>query len=1509
MTKNPLENYIMSKTLYEKSFEHDACGVGLVASIDGVRTNKVLKKAIEAVVNLTHRGAVGGDKKTGDGAGVLTQLPLELFDEFLSEKDVNQVTIGNFGVGMFFLPKKENILHKKSLELINKIIKEHDLNLISSREVPVDDSALGEKALEAKPSIFQFFVTDNDFLNQDEFERKLLLIRKTLERESLKAKINDFYCCSFSSRTIVYKGMLQAHQLDQFYLDLRNPNYKTNKVIFHQRYSTNTFPEWKLAHPFRYLAHNGEINTIRGNVNWMRARENSCSSDIWSTKIDQIKPFVSPEGSDSSDLDNTLELLSISGRGLLKAVSMLVPEAYEKDEVFDKDLKAFYEYSSCIAEPWDGPAALVFTDGNIIGAALDRNGLRPVRYHVTKDNLLVLGSEAGMVHVPPAEILRSGRIAPGKMLAIDSNRKILLSDTEIKEEISNSYDYQNWSEKNFHSLSEIIKNKKLSSFVEEISPEKLLNLQKVFGYSLEDLERLIEPMSLTAKEPIGSMGDDTPIAALSAKPKSVFNYFKQLFAQVTNPPIDPYREDSVMSLRVVFGDKSAFFNHDEDQGKFYYLDSPVLTKNEMDFFKNISSDDLKVAEIDTTFFISKRAGLDKAIKVISDEAINKVKNGANILLLTDKAVSKDKAAIPIQLVVSKIHHSLINNGLRMKTSIIVESAEVKEDHHICCLLGYGASAVYPYLAFSSAYQWMGKFDEDINHYMENYKLALERGILKVLSKIGISTVASYTGSQIFEIIGIDEKTTKEFFPGTVTRIQGVSLKNFENDTLALHKKAFNDETEDKLKEEGIYRFRKDGEYHSLNPLIFKSLRKLSKTASYEDYLKFNELHESRPPSLIRDLMDFKLGESISIDLVESEEEIMKRFRTGAMSHGALSTETHEAVAIAMNRIQGKSNSGEGGENSERYTPDENGDSRNSAIKQVASGRFGVTPEYLASAKQIEIKMAQGAKPGEGGQIPGPKVSTEIASQRNSVPGVGLISPPPHHDIYSIEDLAQLIYDLKHANVNAKVGVKLVSEVGVGTVAAGVAKGYADYIQISGCEGGTGASPLGSIKHAGIPWEMGLSETQQVLVMNDLRGKVTLTVDGGFQRGFDVVVAAMLGAEEYGFGTSVLVALGCVMARQCHLNTCPVGIASQKPELRKKFPGIPEEAVNYLFSVAHDVRQILAKIGVTSLDEIVGRTEYLKIKSKINFNKTKNIDLSRIIADPDPSNTKPRKRILESNNRDEDPIDFELINYFRKSIDELSPNEISLSINTVDRTVGAILSGAIAKKYGNKGLPDNTININFRGISGQSFGGYLINGINLNLEGEANDYVGKSMHGGEVAIYPDKETKFLSDGNSIIGNTVLYGATGGKLFASGLAGERFCVRNSGATAVVEGAGDHACEYMTGGEVYILGPIGKNFGAGMSGGIAYIFNENKDISLNVNQDMVFIDELSENDKIKIKNIINEHLAKTGSKKAKAILEDFDNKVSNFVRIIPKEIYKILESKGISIDDFNFIKPDIN
>ena len=1496
-----------NRLLYEREFEHDACGVGFVADINGERSNKVLKRAIEAVINLTHRGAIGGDQKTGDGAGILTQLPLEFFDQILS---LDNILPGNLGVGMFFLPKKSEVDYEKSLKIIRDCILESGISLLATRQVPVDSSGLGQKALETLPDIQQFFVSDTSFTNQEKFERNLFKTRKIIDSKAKENNIKDIYCCSFSSKTICYKGMLIAHQLDQFYLDLRNPNFKTSLAVFHQRYSTNTFPDWKLAHPYRYIGHNGEINTLMGNKNWMKARENSSVSKIWGKDINFIKPFITPDGSDSSDLDNALEILTLSGRDILQSVCMLIPEAYEKDPTMPNELKSFYDYSSCIVEPWDGPAAIVFTDGRYVGAALDRNGLRPIRYHVTDDNLIILGSEVGIVDIPVKNVIRSGRVGPGKILAVDTENKVLLFDKEIKNNLAKTLDYKKWTSERFHKVSEIISsNEPGKQDISDFSEEEILLFQKAFGYSLEDLERLIEPMSRSGKEPIGSMGDDTPISALSSKPKSVFSYFKQRFAQVTNPPIDPYREESVMSLRVLMGDKSSFLDSIDPKEEFLCFDSPVLTDKEMNWIKNLKSKKFSVSQINTLFPVSKKNGLESSLNNIVNKAIAEVDKGFKILLLSDRNISKTKAPIPMLAAVSAIHHELISQGKRMKVSIVVESGEVREDHHVCCLLGYGASCINPYLAFASVTDWMATFEGDPEHHLSNYKLALERGVLKIMSKMGISTVASYTGSQIFEIVGIDDQTTNNYFPGTVSRIGGVSIGDFETDTLIFHSNAFKKKIGERLKEEGIYRFRKDGEYHSLNPLLFKSLRKLSKTASYDDYKNFVLLHENRHPSMIRDLLEFKSVGEIPIDDVEPIEEIVKRWRTGAMSHGALSTEAHQAVAIAVNRIGGKSNSGEGGENSNRFTKDSDGNWRNSAIKQVASGRFGVTPEYLAAAEVIEIKMAQGAKPGEGGQIPGSKVSEEIASQRYSIPGVGLISPPPHHDIYSIEDLAQLIYDLKHANTSAKVSVKLVSEIGVGTVAAGVAKGYADNIQISGCEGGTGASPLGSIKHAGIPWEMGLAEAQQVLVMNDLRGRVSLSVDGGFQRGFDVVVAAMLGADEYGFGTSVLVALGCVMARQCHLNTCPVGIASQKPELRAKFPGVPEDAVNYLLAIANDVREILSKIGVKSIDDIIGRTDLLKVKSNLDFQKTKNINLDRLLADPDPSNTKPRKKILDRNDRDENPIDYEIMNICRLSIDELERKSINLSIKNTDRTVGAILSGTIAKKYGNKGLPDETIRINFRGTAGQSFGGYLINGISLFLEGEANDYVGKSMHGGKIIVYPDRESNYLTEGNSIIGNTVLYGATAGRLYAAGFAGERFCVRNSGVVAVVEGVGDHACEYMTGGEVYIFGPVGKNLGAGMSGGLAYILVENENINHQINHDMVLVEKVNTKDIAKIKFSLNEHYVLTKSKKAKLILDGFDDFVPRFIKIVPKELFKLLESKGIDIDDFDFVNPKLN
>ena len=1495
--------------LYEKQFEHDACGVGFVADIEGKRTNRVLTKAIEGVINLTHRGAIGGDQKAGDGAGILTQLPLELFNGILASQNIKNIKLGNLGVGMFFLPSKAAVNHDSAIKIIEGVIVQEGAKLLLTRNVPVNPSVLGEKALNTLPEVYQFFVTPSKSLSQEKFERLLFKIRKRIDFEAAKSQIEDIYCCSFSSRTICYKGMLVPRQLDQFYLDLMDPNYKTNLAVFHSRYSTNTFPDWKLAHPYRCIGHNGEINTLMGNKNWMKARENSSKSKIWRKEIDKIKPFISPEGSDSADLDNALELLTLSGRNILESICMLVPEAYEKDPDISEELRAFYDYSSCIVEPWDGPAAVVFTDGRYVGAALDRNGLRPIRYSITDDNLIILGSEVGIVDIPARNIIRSGRVAPGKILAVDTKEKILMFNNEIKENISNSANYKDWKSKSFHKASEILNANQLDNNDLDFSEDDLLTYQKAFGYTLEDMERLIEPMSLTGKEPMGSMGDDTPISALSSKPKSVFSYFKQRFAQVTNPPIDPYREESVMSLRVLVGDKSNFLDSISPKSEFFYFDSPVITNEELSWIKKFKSKNFKLSVIETLFSPDSKSNLKNTLEKIVSKSMKDVENGAKILLLSDKNISKKKAPIPMLLAVSAIHHELISQGKRMGVSIIVESGEVREDHQICCLLGYGASCVNPYLGFASVRDWMKKFDDNLEVFLSNYKLALERGILKVMSKMGISTVASYTGSQIFEIVGIDSETTQAYFPGTISRIEGVSIEHFESDTLAFHSNAFEANQASQLKEEGIYRFRKDGEYHYFNPLIFKGIRKLSKTGSFEDYKNFVSLHEERPPSMIRDLFEFNSLGEIPIDEVEDVEKIFKRFRTGAMSHGALSSEAHEAVAIAVNRIGGKSNSGEGGENSKRFKEDEDGNLRNSAIKQVASGRFGVTPEYLASAEMIEIKMAQGAKPGEGGQIPGPKVSEEIASQRFSVPGVGLISPPPHHDIYSIEDLAQLIYDLKHANTSARISVKLVSEIGVGTVAAGVAKGYADNIQISGSEGGTGASPLGSIKNAGIPWEMGLAETQQVLVINDLRGRVSLTVDGGFQRGFDVVVAAILGADAFGFGTSVLVALGCVMARQCHLNTCPVGIASQKPELREKFPGVTEEAVNYFYAIASDIREILSKIGAKSLDDIIGRTELLKVKSNIDFNKTSNIDLSKLISDPDPSNRKPRKQILKKNDRNEQPIDYKILEKIKSSINEKKKNSLDIPIRNTDRTVGAIISSEIVKKHGNAGLVDDTVVINLRGIAGQSFGGYLVNGVSLVLEGEANDYVGKSMHGGKVIIFPDRDSSYLAEGNSIVGNTVLYGATGGNFYAAGCAGERFCVRNSGVVAIIEGVGDHACEYMTGGEVYILGPIGKNLGAGMSGGIAYILNENEDINHQINHEMVSLEEITAKDIEKIKSNLSNHIKLTHSDKAKKILENFKKFESKFIKVVPKEISKLLKSKGIDIDDFDFVNPKLN
>ncbi|MCH8028774.1 MAG: glutamate synthase large subunit [Candidatus Dadabacteria bacterium] len=1412
------------KLLYNPLNEHDACGVGFVADISGEKSHYIVELAIECVIKLTHRGAVDADAKTGDGAGILTQIPKKLFKRVVQEMGCGGVSEADIAVGMIFLPSSDPLAKERCKTIVEEVISSYDLGFYGWRKVPIDPHVLGDKALDTKPEIFQVLIGRAPGTTDDEFERTLYLARKKMERHVVRNKIEEFYIPSLSHKTIVYKGLLVAPQLRRFYLDLKDPDFQSSLAVFHQRYSTNTFPNWYLAQPFRIIAHNGEINTLRGNINWMRAREPELHSEVWKDKMRKLLPVIQEDGSDSACLDNMLELLVQSGRDIRHSMMMLIPEAYEKMADMDPELRGFYEYHSCLSEPWDGPASVVFSDGVIVGASLDRNGLRPARYVVTDDGIVIMGSEVGMVDVEPSKVVEKGRLGPGKMIAVDTENRVLLKNDEIKSYFAKRRAYADWVEQNMFRTEGL---GLISSWsdVGGMDEVELIKLQKAFGYSLEDIERILEPMATNAKEPVGSMGDDTPLSVLSTRPQLLYTYFKQRFAQVTNPPIDSLREQVVMSLSTSIGPRKSILEETPEHAKVIKFPTPILNNEELKWLRGFNALNFSCAEISILFNAADGPGaMEGALQSVCRLASEAIDSGKTILVLSDKGVDGEKAPIPALLAVSAVHHHLIRKGKRKNTSIIIETGEAREDHHFACLLGYGASLINPYLVYESVANMIRRSNGiSVTRALENYRTSAEKGILKIMSKMGISTVASYRGAQIFEAIGISKSVIDQYFTGSESRIEGIDLDCMAVDVLRLHGAAFAEEKAS-LIEKGYFRFRKTGEYHALNPTVFKALHKVAETGSYEDYQAFEKAVDSTPPIGIRDLLEFKEGVPVPLEEVEPIEAVLKRFVNPGMSYGALSAEAHETIAIGMNRLGGKTCSGEGGESPARFHRRQNGDWPNSLIKQVASGRFGVTPEYLASAKEIEIKMAQGSKPGEGGQLPGIKVTPEIAEVRYSIPGVTLISPPPHHDIYSIEDLAQLIYDLKHANTRAKVAVKLVSEAGVGTVAAGVVKAYADLVHISGHEGGTGASPLGSMKHAGISWELGLSETQQVLVLNDLRGRVILRVDGGFKTARDVVVAAMLGAEQYGFGTAALVAVGCVMARQCHLNTCPVGVATQKPELRAKFQGTPENMVNYFTGIAMGVRDILSQLGFRKLEEVIGRAYLLKVRSDIELPKTSNIDLGAVLADADPDDTRPRYHMKERNDRADAPLDNVILQDAMDSIAGVQSVKLSYPITNENLTVGAMLAGEIAYRYGDKGLPPGiTIEVTFKGTAGQSFGGYGLSGMRLVLEGDANDYVGKSMHGGVIIIRPPDGSKFETHENVILGNTVLYGATGGELYAAGCAGERFGVRNSGARAVVEGLGDHGCEYMTGGVVAVIGETGRNFAAGMTGGLAFVLDE--------------------------------------------------------------------------------------
>ena len=1512
----------LQNTLYDPRFEQDACGIGFVADVSGRRRHDILEMAMHAVAAMRHRGAVDADAKTGDGAGVLTQLPYRLFARELEAMGVAPPPEGCLGVGMFFLPRDPD-LRARAQAIVERVLAEDGLTFLGWRDVPVNVEALGERGRALRPHIAQCFVSCTEALVGEAFERALYLARREIEHRVARAGIRPFYVPSFSSKTIVYKGLLVSPELPNFYPDLHDPDYVTALAVYHQRYSTNTFPTWERAQPFRMLCHNGEINTLQGNVNWIRSREPDLASPLFGERIQRLLPVIDPEGSDSAMLDNVLELLVRAGRDIRHALLMLVPEAWEKMPDMDPAWRDFYRYHDCITEPWDGPAALAFTDGRIVGTVLDRNGLRPVRWFVTEDGLVYTGSEVGPIPVETFRILRKGRLGPGQMIAVDVEEQRLWLNDEIKDYFAHRRPYGEWVRRQMIALEPVKRpptadggpptgdgrlrasgNGQPAADDTGLTPDALRQQQAAFGYTNEELTVVIRPMVEHGKEPTGSMGDDTPPAVLSHKPRPLFNYFKQRFAQVTNPPIDPLREDLVMSLHMTLGWRRNLLEETEAHARLLEIPSPILTDEQMAALRELDDPDFRLAELSALWPVREGAeGLDQALDELCAAAEQAIEDGATILVISDRGVNIAQAPIPSLLAVGAVHHHLIRQKKRERVSLVLETGEAREVHHFAVLIGYGATAIYPYLALATARQMAqsGKLrdkgidpDTAVRHYVE----AVELGLLKIMSKMGISTVDSYCGAQIFEIIGLDEALVERCFVGTPSRLGGIGLAEIAADVQTWHKNAFGDGVNGhrpRLDSPGFYKFKRDGEYHAFNPPVVRALQAAARfdgdletefDKGYALYKRYSQLAHDHPPAELRDLLDFRERRPIPIDEVEPIESIVRRFSTAAMSHGALSKEAHETLAIAMNRLGAMSNSGEGGEAEDRY-----GTERNSRVKQVASGRFGVTPAYLVSADELQIKMAQGSKPGEGGQLPGHKVSAEIAAIRHTTPGVALISPPPHHDIYSIEDLAQLIYDLKQVNPRAAVSVKLVSEAGVGTVAAGVAKGGADAILISGGTGGTGASPLSSIKNAGVPWELGLAETQQTLVVNNLRGRVRLRVDGGLRTGRDVVIAALLGADEYSFGTTAMIAEGCIMARVCHTNNCPVGVASQKKHLRERFPGKPEMVINFFTFVAQEVREILAELGFRSLDEIIGRAELLH--QVITGHEASYLDLSCLLAQP--ANEGPRRAVQERNGLyDVSELNRRLVEDARPALERGEPVRATYEIHNTDRTTGATLSGEIARRYGNAGLPEGTIDLTFYGSAGQSFGAFLIRGVRMTLIGEANDYVGKGMGGGEIVVRPPDDARFAWSENVIMGNTVLYGATGGYLFAAGRAGERFAVRNSGAQAVIEGVGDHGCEYMTGGVVVVLGPTGRNFGAGMTGGIAFVLDEERVFHLHYNPQLVRIDPLERPEDIEtVRRLIRRHLERTGSPKARQVLENWDRYQGLFWRVMPKEAVAQIEA----------------
>lgn len=1492
--------------LYHPNQEHDACGIGFVASIKGYKSHDIIEKGIQILINLTHRGACGCDPETGDGAGLLIQIPHEFFVRETKEIGITLPPPGEYGVGMVFLPVERH-QRLKTEGIIERIVREEGLTVLGWRDTPINGLTIGRVARASQPYVEQIFIGHGPGMTTDQLERRLYIVRKRVESEVAASEMPDvsmFSIPSLSARTIIYKGLLLAPQIAKFYIELSDPDVTSALCLVHQRFSTNTFPTWHLAHPFHYVAHNGEINTVKGNVNWMLARQSVLRSELFGDDLQDLFPVIQPGGSDSACFDNALELLVQAGRSLPHAVAMMIPEAWDGNPHMDEAKKAFYEYHCSLMEPWDGPAAITFTDGRVIGATLDRNGLRPARYLVTKDDLVVLSSETGVLPVKPEDVRIKGRLQPGKMFLVDLEQGRIISDKEIKEELAGRQPYAQWLAENQITLDTLGEPARVHGF----DNTTLVTRQRAFGYNDEDLRFIMIPMATNGDEPVGSMGTDTPLACLSDKPQPLFNYFKQLFAQVTNPPIDPIREEMVMSLVSYIGKERNILTETPLHCHTLKLPHPILTNRDLEKLRRVSQGDFLATTLSCIFPVAEgENGLERALDGLCQRASLAIQNGYTILILSDRGVSQQFAPIPSLLSMTAVHNHLVREGLRTQVALIVESGEPRETMHFALLIGYGASAINPYLALETLEDLAlrERLPENVNYEkaLYNYIKGINKGLLKIFSKMGISTLQSYRGAQVFEAIGLKKALVDEYFTGTASRIEGVGIEVLAREAMMKHELAFQPllDLDTELPVGGNYAFRLRGEYHLVNPSTVQMLQHAVHNGKYETFEEYARLidHHSRQLCTLRGLFEFVPTDPIPLEDVEPATEIVKRFATGAMSFGSISKEAHETLAIAMNRIGGRSNTGEGGEDAARFLPDPNGDLRRSAIKQVASGRFGVTTHYLVNADELQIKMAQGAKPGEGGQLPGHKVDEVIARVRHSVPGVGLISPPPHHDIYSIEDLAQLIYDLKNVNPQARISVKLVAEVGVGTVAAGVSKAHADVVLISGHDGGTGASPLTSLKHAGAPWELGLAETQQVLVMNDLRSRIRVQTDGKLQTGRDVAIAALLGAEEFGFSTMPLVAMGCIMMRKCHLNTCPVGIATQDPALRAKFKGQPEDVINFFFFIAEQVRGIMAQLGFRKMDDMIGRVDMLDMHPAVEHWKAKGLDFSSILYNPDLPSRIGRRCLVPQDHGLSEALDYKLIDYARETIETLEPIEVKLPIRNVHRTVGAMLSGEIARRRGAEGLPDDTIHFRFHGSAGQSFGAFLAKGVTLELEGDANDYVGKGLSGGRVIVYPPKDSTFVPEQNILIGNVVLYGATSGDAYFNGVAGERFAVRNSGATTVVEGLGDHGCEYMTNGLVIVLGKTGRNFAAGMSGGFAYVLDENDEfVKYRCNKASVDLEPVADPaDEQLLLNTIRRHIELTRSPRAKWILENWVTMLPQFVKVFPQEFKRVLKKRAAS------------